>query len=195
MTYDDLIGQLRARLALIVHFSHHANMREGGVFPDDLLAAIAHSRSWPLSCCVIWPAHEMSLPGSVGVILRPRSLASIIAVSSTDAGSLTFGDGSEGSLGSLLSQETFTATFEVPADDYNEWRIVDADAVGIYFEEPLLAKKRKRLTVEGIDLPEMIAAGAITLDEVHRVFPDLPVMTRHHNRLVATNIPGKVIYP
>jgi len=196
MTYHQLVEQLRAKLALIVHFSHHSNMREGGVFPQDLLDAIANSREWPLSCCLVWPTHMMSLPGSVGVILRPRSFESIVAVRSTDAGSLTWQDKSEGSLGSPLTIDTFNESFQVAPDDYNEWRVKDSEAIGIYFENPPQVKKRRHpVSEEGLDFGDLIAAEPISIDEIHTAFPSLPILTRHAGRLIATNVPGKVVYP
>ncbi len=195
MTYHQLIEQLRAKLALIVHFSHHSNMREGGVFPQDLLDAIANSNVWPLSCCLVWPTHTMNLPGSVGVILRPRSIESIVAVSSTDAGSLTWQDNTEGSLGFPLTLDTFNSSFEVAPDDYNEWRVRDSEAIGIYFENQPYAKKRRHLVSGGLNLDEVISAEPITINEILSTFPDYPILTRQAGRLIAANIPGTFVYP
>jgi hypothetical protein len=65
MTDVELLDALLAREAMVVHFSHHANMRKYGVFPEDLRAAIANKDSWNLSCVVLWPGHRMALPGSI----------------------------------------------------------------------------------------------------------------------------------
>ena len=39
MTNAGLVNFMNHKGALVVHFSHHANMRDGGVFPDDLINA------------------------------------------------------------------------------------------------------------------------------------------------------------
>jgi hypothetical protein len=45
MTDADSLAALDARQAMIVHLSHHAKMREGGVFRNDLRAAITNRAS------------------------------------------------------------------------------------------------------------------------------------------------------
>ena len=90
-----LLDALAQRNALIVHFSHRANMREGGVFPSDLQAAIANAERWTLSCCVVWPGHTMDLPGEVGLILLPTATEQILSVANTDSGSSELDCGEE----------------------------------------------------------------------------------------------------
>jgi hypothetical protein len=198
MTYDELIRRLRARNALIVHFSHHSKMRDGGVFPADLHAVIANSRAWPLSCCVVWPGHKMSLPGSVGVVLRPRSLASIVGVGKSDIGSTTMADGSQGSLGDKLDDESFAKTFDVAEGDYNEWRMIESDVVGVYVENSSpRAKRHVELcdpddgTLMGLD----ISAEPVALHEVVKSFPELPVLTKTTDGIMALKFPANTIYP
>lgn len=200
MTYEDLIRRLRDRSALIVHFSHHANMRAGGVFPADLHAAALNSRLWPLSCCLVWPAHSMSLPGSVGLVLRPRSLASIVGVSSSDAGYATDRDGSELGAGQPLDDDTFKRSFQVPDGGYNEWRVRESEVVGIYVEGEggkIYVKKQKLLNDPdtGLPLSQEVCFQSIPLTEVHDAFPDLPVYSRCGGEIIATKIPGSVLYP
>jgi len=198
MDYDELIRRLRARNALIVHFSHHAKMREGGVFPADLHAAIANSRAWPLSCCVVWPGHRMALPGSVGVVLRPRSLASVAGVGKSDIGSTTMADGSQGSLGERLSEESFAKTFDVAEGDYNEWRMIESDVVAVYVEgRPLRAKRHVRLLDpdSGAPLGLDVSAETVDLAEVVKAFPELPVLTMTHDGIMALSHPASTIYP
>src|SRR5271165_353936 len=132
MTDAELLAALDERQAMIVHLSHYAKMREGGVFPDDLVAAIANKAAWTLSCVVLWPGHAMDLPGSIGVIFRPVSVANVVSVCADDAGAMQFPDGAEDSLGSRLSAETFGQTFAVRRGAYNEWRVKDCDVLGIF---------------------------------------------------------------
>ena len=198
MDYDELIRRLRARNALIVHFSHHAKMREGGIFPADLHAAIANSRAWPLSCCVVWPGHKMSLPGSVGVVLRPRSIASIVGVGKSDIGSTTMADGSQGSLGEKLSEESFAKTFDVAEGDYNEWRMIESDVVAVYVTAlPLLAKRHVEVrdpddgTLMGLD----ISSEKVEFPAIVEAFPELPILTMTPTGIMALNYPANAIYP
>ncbi len=58
---------------MMVHLSHHAKMREGCVFPDDLIAAIANKAAWALSR--VCPGHAMELPGSSGEVLKASGLS------------------------------------------------------------------------------------------------------------------------
>ena len=55
------------------------------LFPDDLKCAnqICTSGRGDLSCSVIWPGHQETF-GAVGIILTPRTTASITSVSPTD---------------------------------------------------------------------------------------------------------------
>lgn len=122
MTDAELREGLDKRRALIVHLSHFANMREGGVFPTDLTDAIAHRGTWSLSCVVVWPGHTVNLPGSIGVIFRPRSIANVLSVSNDNSGSQQLADGTELSGGQPLSRNTFEQTFQVAPGSYNEWR-------------------------------------------------------------------------
>lgn len=123
---------LRERKALIVHFSHHQNMRDGGVFPEDLLAAIENKNDWPLSCSVMWPGHNMNPVGSVGVIFEPMATENVLSVCSADSGSSQLANGEDGSLGHPLSTATFEKTFSVKDGEYNEWRLRGATVTGIF---------------------------------------------------------------
>ena len=200
MTYEDLLRQLRERQALIVHFSHHANMRDGGVFPADLHAAALNNRTWALSSCLVWPSHHMSLPGSVGLILHPRSLASIIGIRSVDAGYSTDKYGHEQGAGDNLSQDSLIHSFDVSRGDYNEWRVRDFDVVGIYWEAEnghIYAKKHADLKHPdtGETIAQEIVMQKISVSDVHNSFPELPVFTRNGDKVVASNANGSVLDP
>lgn len=196
MTYENLLWFLRTTPALIVHFSHHAKMREGGTYPNDLLGVIANSRVWSLSCCLITPMHRMSLPGSIGLVLRPRSLSSIVSVKNDDSGSMSLGGDAEGSLGERLTAEAARRSLDVPAGEYNEWRVRDSEVVAVYFEEPLAAKQRVCVQADGVFLGEDIASVPIALSEVHKAFVDLPVLTRSpdQTRFTASHVPVSALY-
>lgn len=179
MTDAELLDGLNDHNAMIVHLSHYAKMREGGVLPTHLRNAIANKALWSLSCVVLWPGHAMSLPGSIGVIFRPRSVANIVSVSGDDLGSTQLADGVELSGGNPLSADTFKQTFQVPEGRYNEWRIKDADVVGIFVasEHSLSAKKNCPIYADGVLLFNDIVEVDIPLQEVFDTFPDLPIYT------------------
>ncbi|WP_133061206.1 hypothetical protein [Paraburkholderia hospita] len=176
MTDDELFAGLAERKALIVHFSHHANMREGGVFPEDLQDAIKNRNQWKLSCCVVWPGHRMNLPGSVGVIFRPRSTTNIVSVSNVDSGSHEGVDGEDQSSGDPLSTASFAKSFDVEV--YNEWRVLDTDVEGIFVSNPNNIYVKKKQCFQVLDKSYWdIAMQPIQLSEVMDAFPNHPIIT------------------
>lgn len=106
-----LTAALEKRKAVVVHFSHHANMRPEGVFPNDLQEAINNKGKWALSCSVLWPGHTMQPCGSVGVMFRP-TVASVLSVSNTDAGAFSGSDGIDHSGGQPLNADTSRRRFK-----------------------------------------------------------------------------------
>lgn len=178
MNDDELRKKLEERRAAVVHFSHHAKMREGGVFPTDLQAAIANKDDWPLSCSVLWPGHGMEPCGSVGVMFRP-SVVSVQSVSNTDSGSWATPDGKDQSGGEPLTAESFERTFRV-VGTYNEWRIRGAEVAGIFVHDLRSILVKKRISVAGLPDGEIlveIGATSIPLLEVFDAFPALPIFT------------------
>jgi hypothetical protein len=177
-----LLSRLREKRALIVHFSHHQNMREGGVFPDDLVAAIKHKDDWALSCSVIWPGHNMSPVGSVGVIFEPASVGNILSVCNADSGSSSLGNGEDGSLGHPLSSSAFENSFCVEDYEYNEWRLCGATAKGIFVTDTTNIYVKREISVNhpyGSGVIKTIAAERISFGEVSRLAQtlNLPVYT------------------
>ena len=153
----------------------------------------------PLSCSLVWPTHTMSLIWSVGLVLRPRSLASIVGVLASDAAYSTVHGGAEQGDGKPLDEGSFDGSMAVAPGGYNEWRVRESDAVGVYAESgelALAAKKLGRITDETeLEVGQTIGIETITVEEVHEAFPDLPVYTRQGERIVATRIPASVVYP
>lgn len=180
---------LEMRRALVVHFSHHANMRPDGVFPTDLMDAIKNRGVWPLSCCVLWPGHQMDLPGSVGIIFAPL-LDNVLSVSASDSGSHSLPDGSDASAGVRLSAETFEETFYPPICGYNEWRVQGAGVVGIFVSDPsdIQVKQRRKMSSGPVEI-EDIFATPVGLDYVFQSFPDHDVYTLGPDGLVRLSRP------
>lgn len=178
MTDQELTDFLEAKGAVVVHLSHHAVMDPNRpIWPEDMRQAIARRADFNLSCVVVWPGHAMSLPGSVGVIFRP-DCAHVISAAGSDSGSTMLPDGSDGSAGLPLSQESLAATFEVAHGSYNEWRVHGADVVGIFVADPMNieVKKQMRFVVCG-EVIEPIGPTQISIDEVFAEFPKHPVFT------------------
>ncbi len=190
MTDDTLLAQLNARKATVVHFSHHANMRDGGVFPYDLQQAILNKDKWSLSCSVLWPGHSMQPCGSVGVIFQ-RTVASVLSVSNTDAGSHMGDDGIDRTAGEPLSFDSFAKTFQVTGA-YNEWRVRGASVLGIFVHDIVRLGAKKRLEVPGLPdggVLHEIGCTCIDLVEVFDAFPALPVFTIAPAGLVSVSRP------
>lgn len=190
MTDAELNAELSARRAAVVHFSHHAKMREGGVFPDDLQAAILNKDDWPLSCSVLWPGHRMRPCGSVGVVFRPL-VASVLSVSNSDSGSYAAKDGGDNSLGQPLSLDTLRESFNV-VGAYNEWRLQGAEVVGIFVHNIYWLEAKKLQDVPGLPDGEVlrdIGPIRIELDEVFDAFPAWPVFTMSNTGLVLVSRP------
>jgi hypothetical protein len=175
-----LLCELDRRKALIVHFSHLSNMREGGVFPDDLQNAVVNKDSWNLSCCVIWPGHTMDLPGEVGVIFRPTAVGQVLSTKNDDAGSVQLTDtGQDVSGGDPLSEVTLQTTFDVALGTYNEWRMKGADVTGIFVtsERGISAKKQQSIECDGKFFDDTIGLASFTIAEVFAAFPSFDIFT------------------
>lgn len=184
MTDDELVRKLQERNAVVVHFSHHANMRDGGVFPVDIHEAITNKDRWALSCSVLWPGHGMAPCGSIGVLFKP-SVTSVQSVSNKDSGSWTNPDGIDQSGGVPLTAESFETTFQVDGA-YNEWRIIRAEVAGIFVLDARSIMVKKRGPVYGLPNGQIlheIGCTPIPLSEVFDVFPNLPVFTLTHEGL------------
>jgi hypothetical protein len=178
MNDDELRRRLEERGAVVVHFSHHANMRVGGVFPVDMHEAIVNKDDWALSCSVLWPGHGMEPCGSVGVMFKP-SAASVLSVWNEDSGSRTNPDGTDQSRGVPLTAESFEMTFQV-VGAYNEWRVRGAEVAGIFVHNALPIMVKKLGQVLGLPNGEIlheICGTPIPLSEVFAAFPTLPIFT------------------
>ena len=185
ISLDELNSLLVTENVYIVHFSHHAKMRAGGVFPDDLRAAIAHRDDWNLSCCALTPGHNMDLPGDVGVLFEISDPNQILSVRSDDAGASQTQDGKDQSAGSDPSLTALKESLDVTCGSYNEWRVKGAKVSGIYVENPesIQAKRSVKFVVLGEE-HEDISAETIALECVRANFPNLKVFTFENSGLV-----------
>lgn len=185
MDDKQLTAMFEERQAVVVHFSHHSNMREGGVFPDDLQQAIQNKDEWALSCSVLWPGHDMQPCGSVGVMFRP-TVASVLSVSNADSGSFQGPGGADFSSGLPLSENTFQQTFDV-VGSYNEWRVKGAEVIGIFVHDVDWIEVKKACQIPDPCTGQIsleIGSMRIGLAEVLDAFDDLPVYTMITSGLV-----------
>lgn len=196
MNFSELRDILDRRKAAIVHFSHHAKMREKVVFPSDMINAIENRNAWPLCCTALWPGHTMNLVGSVGIIFEPRSTDHIISVCETDAGSSVDRDGKSQSLGRPLSVEAVEQSLQGTFGSYNEWIVQGADVKGIFVADPDRIYVKKTLILDFPDMPDYMKSSdpeigmtEITLMEVFESFPSHSVFTMGANGLVEVRRP------
>jgi hypothetical protein len=182
---DELKSFLATENVCIVHFSHHAKMREGGVFPNDLQAAITNCKDWNLSCCALWPGHKMALPGDVGVLFELDHPRQILSVCSDDAGASQTQDGKDQSAGFKPDLTALAKSLNVTSGSYNEWRVIGAKVAGIYVEKPdrIQAKRRVKFEVLGEEIEE-ISSETIQLECVKANFPNWKVLTFQNGCLV-----------
>lgn len=167
---------LRGRQVTVVHFSCYGLMGHRVTFPADLIHALSTIKQETRSCCAIYPNHAMDLPGSVGVIFRPK-YSQVLSVCSIDSGSSEC-QGKEGSMGSTPDEATILESLRVPRGMYNEWRILGAASVGIFVSNPehILVKQELTLAV-GLERFTEIGCAVISLKAVKDCFPGLPVYT------------------
>ena len=183
MTDAELEDQLRNKRAVVVHFSHHSVINpHRPLFPGDLAQAIANRDKFTLSCSVVWPNHPMDLVGSVGVIFKPRC-ANVISVSNSDSGSMSMADGSDGSLGVPLTDQSFASTFQ-PVGKYNEWRVQGAEVAGIFVANvnSILTKRTVEFDVMGVK-QTAVSAEATRLADIFDAFPAQQFFTMSINGL------------
>lgn len=188
MRDGELLAELATHSALIVHCSRPGKADEGlkGLFfPRDLQKAshICAVENKELCCSVIWPRHVKTF-GSVGIVLKPRSVSSITSICTIDGG--TYLDpitGKRVGAGLPFSKQGVLDTFS-KATDYNEWNVQAAETIGIFVHpaDPLeVAKKFSLKEIPGYD-PSMgdgEEVGTVVIDhrEVAAQFPTLPIYT------------------
>ncbi|WP_347990133.1 hypothetical protein [Methylomonas sp. AM2-LC] len=184
---------LTERGVVIVHFSHFAVMGHYVEFPDDLEHAIAFYQSETRSCCAFWPRHNMNLPGSVGVIFRPR-FEQVLSVRADDSGSSDFG-GAENSGGHAPSEQTILESLNVTAGRYNEWRVRGAEPVGIFVANTndIYAKRKTQLSHNGETFEE-IGYTNIAISSVFEAFPEMPIFTMRAGELFCIRDNAAKIY-
>ena len=161
---------------VVVHFSCHPVMGHRVTFPNDLNHALSSYEQETRSCCAIYPGHKLDLPGSVGVIFRPK-YAQVLSVCSADSGSSDYA-GQEGSLGVSPEENAILESLQVPSEMYNEWRILGAEPIGIFVANPQAIEVKQEVTLAlGKERFTEITCVSISLQAVKEAFPNLLVYT------------------
>jgi hypothetical protein len=194
MTDAELLAELQQQNALIVHCARTGKGDEaiGGLFyPDDMKHAIdICSAGAELCCSVIWPSHVETF-GPIGIVIRPRSIASVTSICFEDAGShVDPATGRRVGFGVPFSGQAVRDTF-ANATGYNEWNVAHANAIGLFVHpsDPWDVTRPMRLSdVPGFDpsLGDGAIVGAVTvsLPEIMAAFPGLPIYSLSGGEIV-----------
>lgn len=182
MNVEDIIEELICRKAIIVHCSRpgrDGELTPKPLYPRDLEATIRDLETGGgrgISCSVIWPGHQDTF-GAVGIVVEPRALSDILQMYGSDAG---YSD-EAGGLGEKPSAEKLVDTFD-NSNGHNEWVLTGGKVVGIFisFTQPLEVARKTRLPAglsehERALIGEPIEAQPISISQIARDFPDLPI--------------------
>lgn len=174
---------LDERKIVVVHFSCYGVMGHRVTFPNDLHHALSNYEQETRSCCAIYPGHNMSLPGSVGLIFRPK-YSQVLSVCSADSGSSDYA-GHEGSLGAFPEEDAILESLQVSSGMYNEWRILGAELTGVFVSNPQAIEVKQEVTLAlGMERFTEIGCVRISLQAVKEAFPNLLVYTMGDDGLI-----------
>ena len=144
-TKADVIEFLRRRSALIVHFASAPRLAGTGLrYPASLLGVISDP-SLELSSSVVQPGDRFGMgatprnaTGMIGLILSPRSDASVISIDASDAGSYVGKGGRRHFIPRSFDVHALEESMEArgqaagPEAAYNEWGMRDYEIVGLF---------------------------------------------------------------
>ena len=196
MTYDDLIAELMRRKALIVHCSRPGQgdkAPDTPLFPKDMFTAmkICAEQNKELCCSVIWPEHIDTF-GDVGIVLKPRSTASVTRICTTDGGThIDPNTGYRVGSGAPFGPQAVADTF-ANATNYNEWNVQDAETIGVFVKsrnQPLeIATLIDPTQLHGynpmLGTDKFVGSRYVTIPEIVAYFPRLPIYTFEAGEIV-----------
>ncbi|ABY30312.1 hypothetical protein [Methylorubrum extorquens] len=188
MTHDDLLDALRSHDALLIHCSPSGKGQKPDdlVYPDDLRKAIQvlDEGRGALCCSVVWPQHTAAF-GTVGIVIKPRSAASVLGVVTGDGGTTYDPQTRIRTSGRTvpLTIQNLPLTF-TPTTEHNEWLVEDADCIGIYFVAGEYAQVAERVGPPGPDGRYDTQIRNLTMADVKRDFPGLPIFCLMGNGVV-----------
>ena len=175
---------LNERGVVVVHFSHFAVMGHKVAFPSDLFHAISSFDKEIRSCCALFPGHKMDLPGSVGIIFKPK-YCHVLSVCSGDSGSTDY-KGTEGSLGLPPEEDAILESLNMMNEGYNEWRVLGANPIGIFIANTqcIIVKQEKELSAGQVQFKDFVATS-ISLEDVKSEFKSWTIYTMGEDGLEA----------
>lgn len=201
MTDEEFLGELAKRNALIVHCSRPGKGDEGIdglLFPQDLQNAIdiCANQSTELCCSVVWPGHTETF-GAIGIILKPRSTASVTLICTTDGGtSINPQTGRRDGAGTKFSAQAVLDTFANPAG-YNEWNVQDAETIGIFVhpsDPPEVAQRVPMNAIPGcpsdMEADEVVVPVRINASQIKQHFNGLPLYTLSNTGIMRLDADG-----
>ena len=173
---------LREREALLVHFSSPMRTCRSTKFPDDLKTAMRLKKGivcFSLFCVTMsdflqvqGSTEKENAAGNVGLVVDIKNTGSVIAVDSSDCGSILNSDTSKRQyLNNKPTKSTCAASID-ERQGYNEWLVQNFDVVGIFVFEPICVWKEIRIG-NAVDYAEV----PISLSEVLKAFPDLKIIS------------------
>ncbi|MCG5248221.1 hypothetical protein [Methylorubrum extorquens] len=184
---------LRTYNALIVHFS---GMPRGSgataYYPNDLEYAVANTTATRLACStvkpydVFGPSQSSNATGSVGIILAPRTNASILDVWPTDAGS------SRSRIVRYVTLQECEDTITQRVG-YNEWAVTDYEVLGLFVMDPMQVVGFQKLPDGFGGTVDMPVPVDVDLTALPPVLSKLPVFTFSAG-LIAKAVPHNDLY-
>jgi len=130
---------------------------------------------------VVWPGNLETF-GPIGIILKPRSDASIASICVDDAAShIDPVMGKRIGTGLPFSSQAVLDTF-ANASRYNEWIVRNADTIGVFVHpsDPWhVARPMQLADIPGLDQSmgdgELVGSVSVSLPDIITAFPGLPV--------------------
>lgn len=205
---DSVVDLLANWGGLVVHFSGTPPMGDGivcgNLYPKDLHHCISGAAQGGLSCSVIRSddhydvtnGNHPTCVGSIGVIVRPRSAASIVWAQAADLGTHK-----DSTLIRVSGYEHLDLSLEDLAlsltgrqsNRYNEWVVRDYDVIGIFAIPPFHFWARQDInSVPGsAEMPEYLklddtyGPSRSSLDAIVNEFAPLPIVTIQNGRFVS----------
>lgn len=176
-TLIELYAMLRLSNSLIVHFS--GQPRGTGAqefFPADLEHALSNSNSDRLACSTVKPGDKFgsgaskNATGSVGLVIAPRTTASVLDVWPTDGGSQR----------RRISRDVTLEECQNSISNricYNEWAITNYDVIGMFAIAPLQVDGLSNMPDGlGNETPTVVPLD-VDLDKLPSSLAALPIYT------------------
>lgn len=176
---------------LIVHFSgapKGSGADRDNPFPKDLQHVINGCAQGGISCSIVMPGDnfygiDRNATGCVGVVIDLQTSKSLVAVDSSDCGSIENDEGvrivaCECDITSTEVDESITRRKRT---SYNEWVVRNFNVIGIFATQPYEVSKRQ-IPDFPPEMPDYLRStgsetgiGSVSIEQICRTFPDKPI--------------------